>query len=84
MSNKSSVIDYTSETSYSDSNLINSDIDTQNMYKKLSKHKVVGTRYDSSTESIGINTETLAFGIPNPLFAVTLPTTTPYSEQLRL
>ncbi len=52
MSNKSSVIDYTSETSYSDSNLINSDIDTQKMYKKLSKHKVVGTRYDSSTESI--------------------------------
>ena len=33
--------------------------------------------FDSSTVVIGINTDTLAFGIPSPLFAVTLPTRTP-------
>ena len=33
--------------------------------------------FDSSTDSIGMKIETLAFGKPNPLFAVTLPTATP-------
>ena len=31
-----------------------------------------------------MNTEIFAFGIPNPLFAVTLPTITPYSAHERV
>jgi hypothetical protein len=42
----SSEIDYTTDTSEEDNNELN------NIYRKLSKHKVVNTKYDDSSESI--------------------------------
>jgi hypothetical protein len=56
----SSEIDYTTDTSEEDNNITNnlngrkmtSNSELNNIYNKLSKHKVVNTKYDDSSESV--------------------------------
>ena len=52
----SSEIDYTTDTSEEDNNLADYsssiNIEVNNLYKRVSKHKIVNTKYDDSTESI--------------------------------
>ncbi len=48
----SSQIDYTTDTSETDNNIINENSEIKKIYRKVTKHKVVNTKYDSSTESV--------------------------------
>jgi hypothetical protein len=52
----SSEIDYTTDTSEEDNNVVDNsasfNMEVNNLYKRVSKHKIVNTKYDDSTESI--------------------------------
>ncbi len=48
----SSEIDFTSDTSSTDSNIHSVNSSINNMHKRVSKHKIINTKYDSSSESI--------------------------------
>ena len=52
----SSEIDYTTDTTDDDNNIVNNsssiNIEVNKLYRKVSKHKVVNTKFDDSTESI--------------------------------
>ncbi len=48
----SSEIDYTTDTSMEDPNIMDSNTELNRMYRRVSKHKIINNKYDSSSESI--------------------------------
>ncbi len=57
----SSEIDYTTDTSDKDNDIFEPNVEMNNIYNKLSKHTIVNTKYEDSSESIKKYIDELSF-----------------------